>query len=72
MFCVIYEYDVIQGKENDFKRLRHEIAIDVKELAGSRLHKIMNKENTWVTLCAMAIQRNLVGSGSFSIKNKPC
>lgn len=51
MFSVIYEFNVIPGKENDFKRLWHDITLEVKEHdngLGSRLHKMIGKENLWI------------------------
>lgn len=68
MFCVIYEYDVIPGKENDFKRLWHEIAIDVKELAGSRLHKVMDKENIWVAYAQWPSREIWLAQGPLALK----
>lgn len=51
MFCVIYEFDVMPGKEDEFKVLWHNITLEVRQHdhgLGSRLHKIMGKENKWI------------------------
>lgn len=47
MFCVVYEFDVIPEQEDEFKRLWHEITLEVKAHdggLGSRLHKMIGKK----------------------------
>ncbi len=51
MFCAVYEFDVLPGKENEFKVLWHTATLEVKshnEGVGSRLHKVVGKENQWI------------------------
>jgi heme-degrading monooxygenase HmoA len=51
MFCVIYEFEVNPMKENEFKKIWHQLTLLIKEFRGglgSRLHKDTMKPNIWV------------------------
>jgi hypothetical protein len=51
MFCVIYEFNTFAEKEEVFKQLWHDITSQVRQHdggLGSRLHKVVGKEDTWI------------------------
>lgn len=51
MFSVVYEFDVIADKENDFKLLWRQLTIEIKTHRGglgSRLHKVVASQNKWI------------------------
>jgi quinol monooxygenase YgiN len=51
MFCVVYEFEVIQANENEFKKVWHDLTLAIRETCGglgSRLHKDVTRDNIWI------------------------
>ncbi len=51
MFCVVYEFTVDTHQEKKFQELWHQLTLEIKTdigALGSRLHKVLEVENTWV------------------------
>jgi quinol monooxygenase YgiN len=51
MFCVVYEFEVIQDNENEFKKTWHNLTVAIRETCGglgSRLHKDIPRDNIWI------------------------
>jgi quinol monooxygenase YgiN len=51
MFYVIYEFTVDAAVSSEFEKLWHDLTIEIRNNSGglgSRLHKALNKPNSWV------------------------
>ena len=51
MFYVIYEFHLELSNVNQFKKVWHQLTLDIREGSsglGSRLHKVLNKPNCWL------------------------
>lgn len=51
MFYVVYEFIVEPEKGNEFKKIWHELTIEIRDKSkglGSRLHKALNRPNCWI------------------------
>jgi len=51
MFCVVYEFEVTQNNENEFKEIWHYLTLVIREKCGglgSRLHKETTRDNIWI------------------------
>ncbi len=51
MYCVVYEFIVDEEQEEEFKSLWNQLTLCIRNESGSlgsRLHKALELENTWV------------------------
>lgn len=51
MHCVIYEFTVEKDQQDKFKELWHQLTLRIRDESGSlgsRLHKVIEDEITWV------------------------
>ncbi len=74
MFCAVYEFNVLPGKENEFKALWHTATLEVKSYnkdVGSRLHKVVGKENQWIAYSQWPSREKWLSHAELIFNNEP-